>query len=77
MKAAALNVKWKRNSADLELDVSKANFTRFKDADYDLVFMHPKAFLSCKEGMNLFQGAPYQHAVKAIVVDEAHCILEW
>ena len=77
LKAAALNVKRKRYSADLELDVGEANFTRLKDADYDLVFTHPEAFLSCKEGMNLFQSAPYQHAVKAIVVDEAHCILEW
>ncbi|KAL9977382.1 hypothetical protein ACROYT_G014775 [Oculina patagonica] len=37
----------------------------------------PKAFLSCKEGVNLFESKTYQQAVKAIVVDEAHCILEW
>lgn len=50
---------------------------RLKDADYDFVFTHPKAFLSCKEEMNLLQSEPYQHAVNAIVVDEAYCILEW
>ena len=55
---------------------AKQNFMRLKDADYDFTFTHPKA-LSCKEGMNLLQRAPYQHAVKAIVVDEAYCILEW
>ena len=54
-----------------------ANCSRLKDAGYDLVFCHPKVFLSCKEGMSLFQSPTYQHAVKAIVVDEAHCILEW
>jgi len=77
LKAAALTVSRKRYSADLEVDVGEANFTRLKSADYNLVFTHPEAFLSCKEGMNLFQSAPYQHVVKAIVADEAHCILEW
>lgn len=77
LKAAALTVSRKRYSANLEVDVGEANFTRLKSADYNLVFTHPEAFLSCKEGMNLFQSAPYQHVVKAIVADEAHCILEW
>ena len=77
LKAAALSVKKKGNSTDLELDVGDANFSRLKDAGYDLVFIHPEAFLSCKEGMSLFQSPTYQHAVKARVVDEAHCILEW
>lgn len=79
LKAAALNVKRKRNSADrdFELDIGDANVAHLKGANYDLVFTHPEAFLSCKEGMNLFQSTPYQRAVKAVVVDEAHCILEW
>ena len=77
LKAAALTVSRKRYSVDLEVDVGEANFTRLKSADYNLVFTHPEAFLPCKEGMNLFQSAPYQHVVKAIVAGEAHCILEW
>ncbi|CAB4035489.1 Hypothetical predicted protein [Paramuricea clavata] len=39
--------------------------------------MHPEAFLSCKEGMELLQSKPYQESVQSIIVDEAHCILEW
>ena len=79
LKAAALSVNKKRKLTDLELDIGNANFSRLKDASYNLVFIHPKAFLSYKEGMSLFQSTctTYQHAVKAIVVDEAHCILEW
>ena len=77
LKSAALNVKRKPYSADFELDVGEANPSLLKSAEYDLVFTHPEAFLSCKEGMNLSQSAPYQHGVQAIVVDEAHCILEW
>ena len=77
LKAAATNIKKKQTSADLELDVGEASFSRLQEGDYDIVFTHPEAFLSCKKGMNLFQSATYRKAVKASVVDEAHCILEW
>ena len=77
LKAAALNIKRKQNSADLELDVGEASFSRLKEGDYDIVFTHPEASLSCKKGMNLFQSETYRKGVKALVVDEAHCVLEW
>ena len=77
LKAAALNIKRKQNSADLELDVGEASFSRLKEGDYDIVFTHPEACLSCKKGMNLFQSETYRKGVKALVVNEAHCILEW
>ena len=73
----ALNIKKKQNSADLELDVSEASFSRLKEGDYDIIFTHPEASLPCKKGMNLLQSATYRKGVKALVVDEAHCILEW
>ena len=31
----------------------------------------------CDYGREHFQSEPYQRFVKAIVIDEAHCILEW
>ena len=77
LKAAALNIKKKQNSADLELDVGETSFSHLKEGDYDIVFTHPKASPSCKKGMNLFQSATYRKGVRALVVDEAHCILEW
>ena len=48
-----------------------------KDALFDILFLHPEACLSSKAGFNLLQSVPYQNSVQAIVVDEAHCILEW
>ena len=48
-----------------------------KDALFDIVFLHPEACLSSKAGLNLLQSEQYQSSVEAIVVDEAHCILEW
>ena len=77
VKAVSLNVRKKKNSDDLELDVGDANFTLLKEAKYDIVFTHPEIFLLTKEGRELFQSEPYQRSVKAIVVDEAHCISEW
>lgn len=77
VNATFLNAKKKSDSSDLELDVSDSNYTLLKDAKYDMIFTHPEAFVSCKDGMELFQSQPYQRAVKAVIVDEAHCILEW
>ena len=42
-----------------------------------MLFLHPEAFLTCMDGKEHLQSTPYQRSVKAIVVDEAHCILEW
>ena len=47
------------------------------EAGYDIVFCHPEAFLSCNDGLEVLQSDVYQSAVKGVVVDEAHCILEW
>lgn len=46
-------------------------------AGYEIVFCHPEAFLSCNDGLEVLQSSVYLSAVKAVVVDEAHCILEW
>lgn len=71
------NAKRKCGSSDLELDASDANYTPLKDAKYEMIFMHPEAFVSCKDGMELFQSQQYQRVVKAVIVDKMHCILEW
>lgn len=75
VKATVLSVKGK--SEDLELDSSDANPAELRDAQYEIVFAHPEAFLSCKKGIELLQSETYQRNVHAIVIDEAHCILEW
>ena len=76
IRAAALNVKRKQNTGDFELDFRDANPSLLKDAKYDMLFLHPEAFLTCIDGKELLQSVPYQRSVKAIIVDEAHCILE-
>ena len=76
VKATVLNVT-KKNSGDLELDSSDANPSELRQAKYEIVFAHPEAFLSCKKGIEILQSEPYQRNVCAIVIDEAHCILEW
>ena len=77
LKATILGVKRKKNTDELELDFSDANLAPLRDAKYDIVFTHPESFISCKEGMDLFQSKPYQSAVQVVVIDEAHFILEW
>ena len=39
--------------------------------------MHPKALILSKFGRGLIYSAYYQQHVCALVIDEAHCILEW
>lgn len=77
VKATILKVRKSKNSDHLEFDSSETNSLLLKEAKYDLVFTHPEAVLSCQKGIELFQSAPYQRSVQAVVIDEAHCILEW
>ena len=76
IKAGVLNVKKSKDTGSLQLDFS-GNESLLKNAKYDIVYLHPKSLLSCEEGMELLQNKPYQESVRAIIVDEAHCILEW
>ena len=45
-------------------------------AGYEIVFSHPEAFLSCKDRLKVLHSTVYLSAVKAVIIDEAHCILE-
>ena len=63
VKAAILNVRKGKNGEDLELDdTSDGNSSWLKDARYDIIFTHPKAVLSCKKGMELFQSCSKERA---------------
>ncbi|CAB3992211.1 RNA-directed DNA polymerase from mobile element jockey, partial [Paramuricea clavata] len=44
---------------------------------YHIVFSQPESFISCKYGREVLKNKTYQGNICAIVVDEAHCILEW
>ena len=43
----------------------------------DIVFLHSEACLSSKDGLATLNSSLFQKHVQAIVIDEAHCILEW
>lgn len=48
-----------------------------KKGNCNLVFAHPESFLSCSFGRELLKSKEYEENVRAVVIDEAHCILEW
>ena len=54
IRAAALNVKRKQNTGDFELSFGDANPSFLKDAKYDMMFLHPEAFLTCIERKGAF-----------------------
>ena len=44
---------------------------------YNLLFAHPEALILSKFGREMVYSATYQQDVCTIVIDEAHCIIEW
>ena len=44
---------------------------------YQIIFPHPETLVSSKYGHKLLLSKTYQKNISAVVVDEAHCILEW
>ena len=44
---------------------------------FELIFTHPEVTVSNRQCRDLFLSAYYQRNVRAVVVDEAHCIIEW
>ena len=45
--------------------------------EFKIVFTHPEAFISCKDGRKIFQTDLYQDRVEFCVINEAHLIEEW
>ena len=50
---------------------------KLEKGHYNIVFVHPEFIVSSKDGRKLMQSKPYQENVCAVVIDKAHCILEW
>lgn len=81
VQAAILGVKEAESDEDGDSPVTitcqwEATRERIFQAQYEIVFSHPEAFLSCEDGLKVIQSTIYLSAVKAVIVDEAHCILE-
>ena len=60
-----------------ECDFRLCDEEKLRSGYYHIVFSHPESFISCKYGRQLLKSKTYQDNICAIVIDEAHCILEW
>ena len=61
----------------LVCDFDLSDKDKLEIGHYNIVFAHPEALVSCAYRRKLMRSKAYQENVCAIVVDEAHCILEW
>ena len=77
LTASVLNVKFSLDHIACDIDNNMCQKQKLESGHYNLLFSHPEAFISCKYGRELMLGKVYQKNVCAVVVDEAHCILEW
>ncbi len=79
LRVSSLNVSQQATTDDNEgFDVDKhSKKEELASGYYNLLFAHPESFISCKFGRELANSPSYQKNVCAIVIDEAHCILEW
>jgi superfamily II DNA helicase RecQ len=68
------NVDFETNA---EIDFSLCEEKKLCDGQYQIVFAHPETLISSKYGRNLLLSKTYQGNVLAIVIDEAHCIVDW
>ena len=61
----------------VDVDFHLCEEDKLRNGRYHIVFTHPEAFISTKYGRELLMTKIYEDNVVTIVVDEAHCILEW
>jgi bloom syndrome protein len=88
IRASIINVKAPKTDQDadafdentedvLDVDFSRCEEKMLRDGHYHIVFAHPETLISTKYGRELLLSETYQQHVVAIVVDEAHCIVDW
>ena len=77
LRAAVFKVTPDESNGDRHGEAKTSSSLR--NADFDIIFTHPESCVSSKEGLRFLQSDIYQlqESVQAIVVDEAHCILQW
>ncbi|XP_028408660.1 uncharacterized protein LOC114531216 [Dendronephthya gigantea] len=60
-----------------ELSVNSTTKENIKEGMFKILFAHPEAFISCKEGRRLLLSKVLQQNVIACVIDEGHLVEEW
>ena len=79
IRASVLGVKMSQDEEfdSFDCDLRLCDEEKLRAGHYHIIFAHPESFISCKYGRELLQSQAYQEKISAIVIDEAHCILEW
>ena len=72
-----LNVVDEDTGSSFDCDFRLCEEGKLRSGYYHIVFSHPESFISCTYGRELLKSKIYQDNICAIVIDEAHCILEW
>ena len=62
---------------NVDIDFRLCEKRKLRDGHYQIVFSQPEALISSKYGRELLLSQTYQKNVMAIVIDEAHCIVDW
>ncbi|CAB3991929.1 Hypothetical predicted protein [Paramuricea clavata] len=65
------------NCFNVDIDFRLCEKRKLRDGRYHIVFAHPETLISSKYGWELLLSQQYQENVVGIVIDEAHCILDW
>ena len=63
--------------ANVNIDFSLCEEKKLRVGHYQIVFAYPETLVSGEYSQGLLLSKTYQENVSAIVVDEAHCIVEW
>lgn len=65
------------DSTPYDCDLRLCEQDRLLKGQYHIVFAHPESIISTKFGHGLILSKTYKERVVCIVIDEAHCILDW
>ena len=65
------------DSTPYDCDLRLCEQDRLLKGQYHIVFAHPESIISTKFGRGLILSKTYKERVVCIVIDEAHCILDW
>ena len=65
------------SDTNVKIDFGLCEEQKLRSGHYQVIFAHPEAVVSSKYGRELLLSKTYQENVCAVVVDEAHCIVEW
>ena len=65
------------NEKQVDIDFWLCEESKLRNGHYHIVFAHPESLISSNYGRELLLSELYQENVVAIVIDEAHCIVDW